>query len=103
MTIIVLGHIRAGVGAGEKLRGLLVDHMAATNAEDGCEFYNFAYDAADPDLIRIAERWASAEALAAHSGADHQKAFGKSLGGFDIKEVSVKAWDGQFWKTLIGA
>lgn len=102
MTIIVLGHIRAGAGEGERLRGLLVDHMAATNAEDGCEFYNFAYDAGDPDLIRVSERWTSAEALAAHGVADHQKAFGKSFGGFDIKEVSVKAWDGQFWKTLIG-
>jgi len=102
MTIIVLGHIRAGSGEGVKLRDLLVGHMAATNAEQGCEFYNFAYDAGDPDLIRVSERWASAEALAAHGVADHQKAFGKSLGAFDIKEISVKAWDGAFWKTLIG-
>ncbi len=102
MTIIVLGHIRVGTGGGAGLRDLLVGHMAATNAEEGCEYYNFAFDAGDPDLIRISERWASAEALVAHGGADHQKAFGKSLGAFDVKEISVKAWDGQFWKTLIG-
>ncbi|MFA6117033.1 MAG: putative quinol monooxygenase [Sphingomonas sp.] len=102
MTIIVLGHIRVGSGEGARLRDLLVEHMATTNAETGCEYYNFAYDAGDPDLIRISERWTSAEALGAHGVADHQKAFGKSLAAFEIKEISVKAWDGQFWKTLIG-
>ena len=102
MTIIVLGHIRVGSGDGPKLRDLLVAHMAATNAEDGCDYYNFAYDAGDPDLIRISELWASTEALGAHAVADHQKEFGKNLGAFDIKDISVKAWDGQFWKTLIG-
>ncbi len=102
MTIIVLGHIRVAEGEGTKLRDLLVEHMATTSAEDGCEFYNFAYDAADPDLIRVSERWASKEAIAAHGIADHQKAFGKSLGAFGIREISVKAWDGTFWQTLIG-
>jgi quinol monooxygenase YgiN len=102
MTIIVMGHIQAGTGEGAKLRDLLVAHMAETAAEDGCDFYNFAFDAADPDLVRIAERWTTAEALAAHGVADHQKAFGRALGDFEIKQVSVKAWDGSFWRTLIG-
>ena len=102
MTIIVLGHIRVASGEGVKLRDLLVDHMDASNAEDGCDYYNFAYDAGDPDLIRISERWASAEALDAHGVADHQKEFGRKLAAFDILDISVKAWDGAFWKTLIG-
>ncbi|MDB5707618.1 MAG: Antibiotic biosynthesis monooxygenase [Sphingomonas bacterium] len=102
MTILVMGYIRAGAGEGAKLRDLLVAHMAATNAEQGCEFYNFAYDLGDPDLIRISERWTSEEALAAHGAADHQKALAARLRDFDIKEVSVKGWDGQFWRTLIG-
>jgi len=102
MTIIVLGHIRVGAGEGPKLRDLLVEHMAATNAEEGCDYYNFAYDAADPDVVRISELWASPEALGAHGVADHQVAFGRQLAAFGVKEISVKAWDGQFWKTLIG-
>lgn len=102
MTIIVMGHIQAAKGEGAKLRDLLVAHMVATEAEEGCESYNFAFDAGDPDLIRIAERWSSAEALAAHSVADHQAAFGRALRDFGIIQVSVKAWDGSFWRTLIG-
>ncbi len=102
MTIVVMGHIRTEAGEAAKLRDLLVAHMAATNAEEGCELYAFSYDVGDPDLIRISERWASAEALAAHSVADHQKAFGRSLRDYRIGEISVKAWDGAFWRTLIG-
>lgn len=101
MTIIVMGHLRAGPGEGARMRDTLVAHMAASTAEDGCEFYNFAFDAADPDLIRISERWASAEALAVHSTADHQKAFGRALRDFGVTDVSVKAWDGEYWRTLI--
>lgn len=102
MTIIVTGHIQLGQGQGERLRDTLVAHAAATGAEQGCERYGFAFDCGDADLIRISERWASPEALAAHGRADHQRAFGRALREFEIKAISVKAWDGAFWKTLIG-
>ena len=101
--ILVMGHIKLAAGEGERLRERLVQHMADVAAEDGCETYSFAYDAADPDLVRIAERWASADALAAHGAAPHQKAFGRALRDYGVEEVSAKAWDGQFWRTLIGA
>ena len=102
MTILVMGHIKTGPGDAAKMTALLTAHMQTTMAEAGCELYNFAFDAADPDTIRISERWESADALAAHGAADHQKAFGRSLRDFTIVEVSVKAWDGGFWRTLIG-
>lgn len=79
-----------------------MQHMADVAAEEGCETYSFAFDAADPDPIRIAERWASAEALAAHGQTAHQKAFGRRLHDVAIVEIGVKAWDGMFWRTLIG-
>lgn len=102
MTILVMGYLQAGPGEGVKMRKLFVQHMADVNAEDGCEHYSFAYDAGDPDLIHIAERWASAEALAAHGAAPHQKAFGRALRDYTVIELNVKAWDGSFWRTLIG-
>ena len=43
-----------------------------------------------------------AAGYAAHGSADHQKAFGRALRDFTIVEISVKAWDGTFWRTLIG-
>ena len=79
MTILVMGTIKLGEGEGAKAAQLLADHAAACMKEDGCELYSMAFDAGDPDLVRVAERWATPEALAAHGSADHQKAFGKAL------------------------
>ena len=100
--ILVMGHIRMKAGDAARATDLMVAHMAAVAAEDGCEHYSFAFDAAAPDTIRISERWASPEALAAHGAQPHQKAFGRALRDFTVEEISVKAWDGQFWRTLIG-
>ena len=69
MMIFVMGHIKLASGDGEKARALFADHMAAVAAEDGCDHYSFAFDAADPDTVRIAERWADEAALAAHGQA----------------------------------
>lgn len=50
---------------------------------------------------RVAERWASVEALAMHGAAEHQKAFGRSLRLHSPQEMSVDAWDGTHWRKLI--
>lgn len=100
--ILVMGHIKLARGDADKARQLFADHMAAVTAEDGCDHYSFAIDAADPDLIRIAERWDTEAALAAHGQADHQKAFGRALRAFTVESIGVKAWNGEFWRTLIG-
>lgn len=55
-----------------------------------------------PGHIRIAERRASPEALAAHGQAAHRKAFGRRLRDFVVPEVGVKAWNGTFRRTLVG-
>ncbi|HVF93790.1 MAG TPA: antibiotic biosynthesis monooxygenase family protein [Sphingomonas sp.] len=100
--ILVMGHIKVATGEGARLKDILAAHMAQVAQEEGCDHYSFAFDAADPDMIRIAERWASPEALAAHGQAEHQKAFGRTLRDFTVEAISVKAWNGEFWRTLIG-
>ena len=100
--IIVLGHIRFAAGDGARARELLQQHMVAVAAEEGCEAYSFAFDAADPDLVRVAERWASADALAAHGAQPHQKEFGRALRAFTIEDIRVDGWEGEHWRTLIG-
>ena len=100
--ILVMGHMKFAAGEGARLAPLLAEHMRAVAAEEGCEFYAFSFDAADPDLVRVAERWASPAALAAHGQAPHQKAFGRSLREFTMEGISIKAWEGEAWRTLIG-
>jgi quinol monooxygenase YgiN len=101
MTILVMGTIKLGDGEGAKAARLLAEHAAACMGEDGCELYRFAFDAADPDLVRVAERWATPEALAAHGAADHQKAFGRALRAHAPSAMSIDAWDGDHWRKLI--
>lgn len=102
MTILVMGTIKLGDGEGAKAATLFADHAAHVKTEEGCEEYSFAFDAADPDLVRVAERWASPEALAAHGGSDQQKAFGRALRAHAPSGMKIDAWDGQHWRNLIG-
>ena len=101
MMIIVMGHITFAAGKAAAARQLFADHMAIVATEEGCDHYSFAIDAANADVVRIAERWASEEALADHGRADHQKAFGRALRDHPVESISVKAWNGEFWRTLI--
>ena len=100
--IIVMGQMRFAAGEGAKAAPLFAAHAATVMTEEGCELYAFSFDAGDPDLVRVSERWASAEALAAHGQAEHQKAFGRSLRQFTISDTRIDAWNGEFWRTLIG-
>lgn len=101
MTILVMGKIKLAAGEGAKAAKLLADHVRKVLTEEGCDEYSFAFDAADPDLIRVAERWASVEALAAHGAAEHQKAFGRALRDHSPQEMAIDAWDGTHWRKLI--
>ena len=100
--IVVMGHMKFAAGEGAHVAPLLASHAAEVMTEEGCELYAFSFDAADPDLVRIAERWATPEALAAHGQAPHQKAFGRALRDCQMAEVKVDAWTGEFWRNLIG-
>lgn len=102
MTIIVLGHIRFAAGEFERLRPALAEMQATTRAEAGCELYAFAQAVDEPDLLVISERWASEEALAAHGASAHMQAFGATLGAAKVESISVKAWNGTFWRTVLG-
>lgn len=102
MTILLMGTIQLGAGEGAKAAQLLADHAATVRTEEGCEDYGFAFDAADPDLVRVAERWATLEALAAHGVTDHQKAFGRALRAHSPSAMVIDAWDGTFWRNIIG-
>ena len=55
---------------------------AATIVEDGCLGYRFGFATDDPDLLMVAEQWASEEALVPHMASAHMAAFGAAMGEF---------------------
>lgn len=101
--IVVEGWVRMDAAEIERLRPAAVEMMRATKAEEpGCLEYAYAVDLAEPGLLRVIERWASADALDAHFKTPHMAAFNAVLAGAKITGASVKAYDGEFVRILVG-
>ena len=87
--LLIEGWLKLASGEFAKVREQALAMVAATNAEDGCLHYSFAQDLADPDLIRISERWESEEALGAHMASAHMAEFNKAMGTVKIEGADL--------------
>jgi quinol monooxygenase YgiN len=101
-VVIVMGTICFAPGEIDRLIPAMRAQVQATRDEAGCAHYAFARDAIDPDLLHISERWEDNTALTAHFGAPHMAAFNAELRTANIVAISVKAYDGEEVRTLIG-
>lgn len=100
--IIVMGHAKLAPGELDRLQAEMEKQVAATNAEEGCLYYNFARDVADADRLVISERWRDQAALDAHFSTPHMAHFNALIGQAKVLDISVKAYvDGEV-RTLIG-
>lgn len=77
---LIEGWIKLASGEFDKVANEARAMVDATNQEDGCIHYSFARDIADPDLIRISERWTSEAAMAAHMASAHMAEFNRTMG-----------------------
>ena len=100
--IIVMGTIKAEAGEIDRLKGDMLAMMAATQAEPGCGLYVFSRSLDDPDTAYINERWSDQAALDAHFKAPHMAAFNAILSSAKLKSVSVKAYENDEVRVLIG-
>lgn len=62
----------------------------ATRAENGCLQYDYFYAAQAENQILLVERWADAEALKAHTCAEHFKQLGSMKDQFVLETTIVK-------------
>ena len=100
--IIVEGWVRMTSATEiDRLRDAAIEMMRATKAESGCLDYAYAVDLAEPDLLRIIERWTDDAALTAHFATPHMAAFNQALAGAKIAAASVKAYAGDEVRTLV--
>lgn len=90
--IIIQGHARFAPGTAANHLDALRTMVEATRAEEGCLLYAFAFDAVDPDVMHITERWETAEALAAHGKSDHMRAFGKAIAAAAPLEITFERY-----------
>ncbi len=101
--IIVEGWVRLESAAEiERLRQAAVTMMRATKAaEPGCLEYAFSVDLAEPDLLRLVERWRDEAALTAHFATPHMAAFGPAIAEAKITAMLVKSYAGDEVRTLM--
>lgn len=99
--LLIEGWIKLGAGEFAKVREQALAMVAATNEEAGCLHYAFAQDIADPDLIRISERWESQEALAAHSASAHMGEFNKAMAGVVREAADLWLYSAEAVRKLI--
>ncbi len=73
--IYVIATLTIKPGSLEALRGPAAACVAATRAEDGCIAYELLESLDDPQRLVFVEKWATREALTAHSKTPHLTAW----------------------------
>lgn len=99
--LLIEGWLKLATGEFSKVADQARAMVEATNAEAGCLHYSFAQDIADPDLIRISERWESQEALAAHSASAHMAAFNRAMGGVQREGADLRLYTAEEVRKLM--
>ena len=99
--LLIEGWLKLATGEFAKVADQARAMVEATNAEAGCLHYSFAQDIADPDLIRISERWESQEALAAHSASAHMAAFNRAMGGVQREGADLRLYTAEEVRKLM--
>lgn len=54
--------------------------VAASNAEEGCLGYSYAWDISEPHTLRVSEKWKDEAALRFHFSTPHMAEFLAALG-----------------------
>ncbi|MFF0436842.1 putative quinol monooxygenase [Streptomyces sp. NPDC004327] len=92
-TIKLIIHITTLPGRGAEQVAAFAELAPVVRAEDGCLQYDLHRVADDPDRFVLIERWASAEALAAHDAAPHMTAAGVTNRAFRAGPAEVSRLD----------
>ena len=92
--LIIEGWLHFAPGEIEKFAEAARIMVEETRKEEGCLLYCFARDMNDPDILRIAERWADEAALDAHSKSPHMAAFGAGLAQVERIGADIRLYAG---------
>jgi quinol monooxygenase YgiN len=100
MTLIIGGTFRLTPEALEGLRPHMLEMLAASRAEDGCEVYSYGEDVAEPGLIRVFEVWRDQAALDAHFKTAHMATWRTHGQTFGVSDRRLFAYEGASQRPL---
>ena len=91
--LVVIGHLRFPAEARAGVLAALAEVIAATRAEPGCLFYDFAEDVLEPSVFRVSEGWCDAEALRGHFATAHMDRFRAAREALGLAERMVTIYE----------
>jgi quinol monooxygenase YgiN len=94
-VIIIEGSVRIPPGKLEEARDVMEQMIRASRAEAGCLDYAYSVDVLDPGLIRVAERWESRDALAAHFKTAHMATWRSFFPQLGITDRSLRLYEAE--------
>jgi quinol monooxygenase YgiN len=100
--IIIMGTIRVAAGEIERLTSVMQKQMAASQAEEGCDQYDFSRKVGEPETLLISERWRDQAALDAHFASSHMAEFNAALTAAKILSMNVVAYEVSGSRQLMG-
>ena len=93
MPFVVIARFRAREGSEGELRAVLEGLVEPTRAEAGCLHYELVQSQKDPREFTFFEKWASEEALAAHTQTPHVQRARQERVPFLDGPTDVTRWD----------
>jgi quinol monooxygenase YgiN len=90
-AVVVVATAEAAEGHEEKVEEAFRVAVRAVHAEPGCELYALHRDPRSPSTFVMVEKWASADALRAHSTTPTLAGLGAALDGLLAKPLEVRA------------
>lgn len=79
----------------EAARPVMAQMIALSRAEDGCIDYSYAVDILDPHLVRVSERWATRDHLAAHAKSAHLQDWRSHWPRLGISDRSLRLYEAE--------
>lgn len=92
MTLIINGEITIDPSRRDDLIKAAIAMQEASNSEPGCLHYVFTADLVRQDVMHIAEKWTSQQALEEHFAMPHMAEFGKAIAGA-VKGMNVVKYE----------
>jgi len=89
--VVVIATVRPAPGRLQEVVDLITGNVPVVHDEDGCLLYAVTR-IEEPKLVVFVERWASADALAAHAAAPHMAATNERLAPLLARPTEV--WTG---------
>jgi quinol monooxygenase YgiN len=93
MTVIIAGTMRVPPEQVEALKPHMAEVMAETRKEEGNIDYAFSFDASDPGLVRLFEKWTDAAKLGPHSKSAHIAKYREACAGFAMTDRAYTIYE----------